>query len=127
MANREELRRQRWVIKQRELELLANRNFLKPQLDLVSQFRMRGFGDNGRLLVGPDSATSSLFNGQYPEWQMGLEYQAPVGFRRAHAAVRNSQLALAREAEVLREQERAIHFGLSNAMNDSKRAMRISL
>jgi outer membrane protein TolC len=122
MANREELRRQRWVIKQRELELLANRNFLKPQLDLVSQFRMRGFGDNGRLLLGPDSATSSLFNGQYPEWQMGLEYQSPVGFRRAHAAVRNSQLALAREAEVLREQERAIHFGLSNAMNDTKRA-----
>jgi hypothetical protein len=122
MANREELRRQRWVIKQRELELLANRNFLKPQLDVVSQFRMRGFGDNGRLLVGPGSATSSLFNGQYPEWQMGLEYQAPVGFRRAHAAVRNSQLSLAREAEILREQERAVHFGLSNAMNDAKRA-----
>ena len=31
ISRREEIRRQRWEIKQRELELLANRNFLKPQ------------------------------------------------------------------------------------------------
>jgi len=112
---REELRRQRWVVKQRELELLANRNFLKPQLDLVSQYRIRGFSDS----LG--SATSP-FNGQYQEWQLGLDYQLPVGFRRANASVRNSQLSLVRESEVLREQERSVHFGLSNAINESKRA-----
>ena len=42
MERREELRRQRWIIKQRELELVANENFLKPQLDLVSRVRSRG-------------------------------------------------------------------------------------
>ncbi len=119
LTQREELRRQRWIIKQRELELIANRNFLKPQFDVVSQYRMRGFGQD---LFGPQSTTSSLFNGQYQEWQLGLEYQMPVGFRRANAAVRNSQLALVRESEVLREQERAVHYGLSNAINESKRA-----
>ncbi|HUP77139.1 MAG TPA: TolC family protein, partial [Pirellula sp.] len=119
LTRREELRKQRWIVKQRELELIGHRNFLKPQLDMVSQYRMRGFGQD---LVGSGSATSSLFNGQYQEWQLGLEYQMPVGFRRANAAVRNSHLALVRESEVLREQERSVHYGLSNAINESKRA-----
>jgi len=109
---REELRRQRWAIKQRELELIANRNFLKPQLDAVSAYRMRGF----------DADYRSPFSNDFQEWSLGLDYQMPVGFRRGNAAVRNSQLALARESELLREQERAVHFGLSNAFNDSKRA-----
>jgi len=113
---RQELRRQRWVIKQKELELLANRNFLRPQLDVVGQYRMRGFGRD------IDDATKSLYNGQFQEWQFGIDYQMPAGFRRAHSAVKNSQFSLARESEILREQERAVHFGLSNAINESKRA-----
>jgi len=113
---REELRRQRWVIKQRELELLANRNFLRPQLDVVGQYRMRGFGND------LDDASKSLYNGQFQEWQFGLDYSMPAGFRRASSAVRNSQFALARESEILREQERAIHYGLSNAINETKRS-----
>jgi outer membrane protein TolC len=109
---REEIRRQRWIIKQRELELIANRNFLKPQLDAISAYRMRGFGRD----------FSSPFEGDYQEWTLGLDYQMPVGFRRGNAAVRATQLELARASELLREQERSVHFGLSNAINDSKRA-----
>jgi outer membrane protein TolC len=109
---REELRRQRWVIKQRELELIANRNFLKPQLDAVSAYRMRGFGQDWR----------SPWNSDFSEWSLGLDYQMPVGFRRGNAAVRTSQLELARASELLYEQERAVHYGLSNAINDAKRA-----
>jgi hypothetical protein len=109
---REELRRQRWVIKQRELELIANRNFRRPQLDAVTTYRMRGFGAD----------LQSPFNSDLQEWGLGLDYQMPVGFRRGNAAVRNSQLALARETELLREQERGVHYGLSNAMNEAKRA-----
>lgn len=119
LRSREELRRQRWVIKQRELELVANRNFLKPQLDLISRYRFRGFGQD---FLGPESATASLYGGQFQEWQLGLEYNLPVGFRKAHAAVQNSRLALARESEILREQERFVHFGLSNAVNESRRS-----
>jgi len=112
MVNREELRRQRWVIKQRELELIANRNFLKPQLDAIAAYRMRGF----------DKQFNTPFDNDFQEWSLGLDYLMPVGYRRGHAAVRNTQLALAREAQVLVEQERAIHFGLSNAINESRRA-----
>jgi len=121
LTRREELRRQRWVIKQRELELIASRNFLKPQLDMVSQYRMRGVGQD--LFGSPLGPSASSTFGNYQEWQLGLEYQMPVGFRRGNASVKNSQLALARESEILREQERAVHFGLSNAINESKRAL----
>ena len=113
LSRREELRRQRWIIKARELELVASRNFLKPQLDMVSQYRIRDFGKD--LFSQPSSVN-------YQEWQLGLEYQLPVGFRRANNAVKHSQLVLARESEILREQERGVHFGLSNAINESKRA-----
>jgi hypothetical protein len=109
---REELRRQRWVIKQYELELIANRNFLKPQLDAISTYRLRGFGQEWR----------SPLNADFSEWALGLDYQMPVGFRRGNAAVRNSQLQLVRSTELLREQERAVHLGLSNSINDAKRA-----
>jgi hypothetical protein len=128
LTAREELRRQRWVIKQRELELLGHRNFLKPQLDLVNTFRLRGMGGSSLntpgfgQLTGSDSALSSMFNGDFPEWQVGVEYLAPVGFRRGHSAVRYSQLALAKEVDILREQERGVHLGISNSVNETKRA-----
>ncbi|TWU03608.1 TolC family protein [Neorhodopirellula pilleata] len=122
LHNRPELKRQEWIIKQRQLELTANRNFLKPQLDLIGRYRFRGFGDR---LLDDDSvsnATASLLSGDMQEWQVGVEYQSPVGFRRAHAAVRNSQIALKREVNVLQEQQRSVHFGLSNTFNELKRA-----
>lgn len=120
LEEREELRRQRWVIKQRELELLGNRNFLRPQLDLVSRYRFRGFGQD---LFGSDTAAmNNLVDGNHQEWQVGVEYNLPVGLRRGHAAVKNSQLALARECQILQEQERVVQFGLSNAVNECKRS-----
>jgi outer membrane protein TolC len=115
LSKRPELRRQRWVIKQAELMLRANKNFLSPRLDAVSRYRLRGFSNS------LDSA-AQYFDGEQDEWQLGLEFSVPIGYRQAHAAVRNSELKLAREREVLREQERAIHFGLSNAMGELRRA-----
>ncbi len=122
LSRREEIRRQRWVIKQRELELIANRNFLKPQLDLVGRYRFRGFGNDLINYSDKSDAVSNLMGGDYQEWQAGMEYTMPVGFRKAAAAVRNSQLALQRDLEVLKEQERVVLYGLSNAMNEMKRA-----
>ncbi|MEZ6077500.1 MAG: hypothetical protein R3C56_18075 [Pirellulaceae bacterium] len=89
---RAEIRKQKWIVKQRELELVANRNFLKPQLDVISRYRFRGFGED---FLGSNSASASLYDGQFQEWQLGLEYNLPIGFRRAHAAVQNSRLSLA--------------------------------
>jgi hypothetical protein len=150
LVRRAELRRQRWQVKRRELELIASRNFLLPNLDLVGRYRWRGFGeqlidssgnpdspDRSAFPPGPagddafraaasrarfDNAYTSLTDGGFQEWQLGLELSVPIGFRQAHAAVRNAELRLAREKAVLREQEREVVHDLSNAVADVDRA-----
>ncbi|MEM9186770.1 MAG: TolC family protein [Planctomycetota bacterium] len=127
LAYRAELRRQRWQIKQRELELIANKNFLKPRLDVIARYRQRGFGNALASQSDGDfsSAFGNLGEGDNEEWQLGLELEVPIGFRRAHSAVRNAELAVAREVALLREQEQQVLFGLSNAVADVERAYRV--
>lgn len=127
LGYRAELRAQRWRIKQREMELLANKNFLSPRLDVIARYRQRGFGEN---LVSQSnqplsSAFGNLSEGQNDEWQLGVELEVPIGFRRAHSAVRNAELSVAREVAMLREQEQQVLFGLSNAVADVERAHRV--
>jgi outer membrane protein TolC len=127
LVRRAELRRQKWVIKRRELELVAARNYLLPQLDAVGLYRWRGLGDtliapSGAELDRFDDAYDNLLNGYYQEWQVGMEFSMPFGFRRGHAAVRNAQLQLARERAILDEQEREVLLGLSNAIAEVERA-----
>ena len=45
-TRRAELRRQKWQIRRRELELIASKNYLLPRLDAVGRYRWRGFGDD---------------------------------------------------------------------------------
>jgi outer membrane protein TolC len=129
LTKRTELRRQKWMVKRREMELLASRNYLLPQLDAVAQYRIRGLGDD--LLTVPrgnntfDSAYQNLTGGDFQEWQFGGELSFPFGNRQGHAAVRNAEFLLAREQAVLKEQENRVIHDLSNAMAESERAYRI--
>ena len=137
MSKRPEIRRQKWTIKQRELELTAARNFLLPRVDLVGNYRMRGLGKHltgtGVTLVddinaGVDTASaqsdaiSDLFSGDFQEIQVGAEIALPVGFRRANAGVRNAELSVQRERIILKEQERKIMLDLSNTIAECRRA-----
>lgn len=124
---RPELRAQRWRIKQLELELIAGRNLLLPDLDVVGRYRWRGFGED---LISQsnqpfESAYGDLTSGDYQEWQVGVEMEVPLGFRRAHTAVRNTEHSLARARAILKEQKRDIVFGLSNAITDAQRAFAV--
>ena len=125
---RPELRRQRWRIKQRELELLANRNFLLPRLDAIARYRFRGFGES--LISQSDAPFSSAYGdlagGDFQEWQLGMELEVPIGYRQGHAAVRNAEHVLARERAVLREQKRQVIYGLSTALGDVERAYAVA-
>lgn len=126
LYRRGELRRQRLVVSRQELELTAARNFMLPQLDVFGRYRMRGFG--GRLLDpsgGNDrfhNAYQDLTSGDFNEFEAGLEYSLPIGFRQARAAVRNSELRLNRERAVLRAQEEEVLYGLSLAVAEVDRA-----
>ncbi len=131
LFRRAELRRQKWVIKRREMELAAARNYLLPQLDAVGLYRWRGMGDtliapSGAALERFDDAYDNLLNGYYQEWQVGMEFSMPFGFRRGHAAVRHAQLQLARERAILDEQEREVLLGLSNAIAEVERAWSVA-
>ncbi|MCA9114185.1 MAG: TolC family protein [Planctomycetaceae bacterium] len=137
LMRRTELRRQKWLIRRRELEMKASKNFLLPQLDAIARYRWRGIGkdlfyqdDNLTLINEPDNldrseidnAWDSLFNGDFQEWQLGAEMSFTFGNRRALAGVRNAELRLSRERAILREQEREIVHDISNAISDMDRA-----
>ena len=126
LTRRAELRRQKWIIKQRELELQAMHNFLKPQLDLVGRYRWRGFGHD---LFDQDSderrfnnAVENFTEGDFQEWQLGAEVLFPFGNRRAHTAVEYAEVALTRDRIVLAEQEREVVHALSNAFAELNRS-----
>ncbi len=124
LARRVELRRQRWQVKRRELELVAAKNFVLPRLDVVSRYRWRGFGNN---LIDYDDAErfdnafQNLTDGDFQEWQMGVELNLPIGYRQGYAGVRNAQLLVARERAVLEDQELQITHDLSNAIAELDR------
>ncbi len=116
---RDELQQQRLVVKRKELELLAARNFLMPQLDLVSIYRIRGLDQQ---LAGSNSAMRELGTLDFQEYEAGIELVLPIGFRQGHAAVRNAQIQIAREKAILVEQERQILHDLAAVVAECDRA-----
>ncbi len=124
LVRRPELRRQRWVIKQKEAEMTASRNYLLPELNVIGLYRWRGFGND--LLSAQnqplDSAFGTLFDGNFQESTVGVQYSAPLGFRRAMAAVRNAELALVRDRALLAEQELQVSHQVSASFSECDRA-----
>jgi outer membrane protein TolC len=130
-----ELRRQRWVVKQNEMKLIASRNYLMPRLDAQALYRWRGFGDqlvnyNG-LAYDPNLTNNPLhtgsFNtlsgGKFQEWQLGLNFTMPIGFRLAMSGVRNAELVL---AQFLQDQELELSHVLTNSIRDLDRNYQVS-
>lgn len=127
LARTAELRKARWVVKQRELELVAAKNFLLPRLDGVARYRWMGLGDrlidpdrNGDYLSGLEGtdAWSVLTGGDFQEWELGFELQVPIGFRRALSGVRHAQLRLARERAILKEKELEVSHLVTDAIRE---------
>lgn len=116
MTRSVELRRQKWRIKERELEIISAKNYLLPRLDAVAQYTMTGLG---HVLLDKDNsepnAYGSLTSGEASGWLAGFEFRIPLGFRKEMAGVRNAQLSLARERAVLQEQELELSHQLALA------------
>lgn len=118
LERRVEIRRQRFELKRRELELYASRLNKRPQFDFVGLYRFRGLGDNlfGNTKDGPlNGLYSSITDGDYQEWQAGFEFSLPVGLRNASAAVANARLQVQRERAVLDEIGLRISHDLAEA------------
>lgn len=122
LASRTELKRQRTILEARKLELVASRNFTKPRLDVIGRYRYRGLGEQ---LFDPnvfDPSDLTLGNTNRHEIAAGLSVAYPVGTRQARVGVRNAQLRMAREMELLKELERQIVTATSNAIAEEHRA-----
>ena len=124
MEKRVELRKQQWVVRQRELELLASKNLNRWQLDFIANYGWKGFGDNlaGSRSRPEGSALEDLFSGDLDDWNMGFEFGGPIGKRQTFVAVRNAELQLAKARAVLGEQQRQVVLNLNRAFVEVDRA-----
>jgi outer membrane protein TolC len=132
-----EIRQQKWRLKQRELELISAKNLLLPRMNVGMLYRWLGrghelFGPGNQpfpsISTGPplnlnipsfdSSAISELTSGHYQEYNLFLDFEMPVGFRRELASVRNSQLQIARTKAVLEDMELNTSHLISSAVRD---------
>lgn len=131
LTRRVELRKQKWNIKSLELQLKAARSLTRPRLDFVADYRINGFGDqlldyddadSAGTTQGLNSFYETLTQGSQTGWGLGFELTMPIGFRQAHAQVRNIELRLAKAREVLYAQEMEIGHELAAAVQELTRA-----
>ncbi|MDO5555051.1 MAG: TolC family protein [Planctomycetia bacterium] len=128
-----EIRKQKWNVKKYELQLIAQRNYLMPQVDLEGLYRFHGLGKDlvdlsstgGPLDGSYSDAVGSLTTGDYQNWGMGITASVPIGFRQEMAAVRNAELMLSRERAILQEQELEVVHNLSDLYRDLDRTYRL--
>ena len=118
LLRRVELRRQKFVVRQRELELLAAKDLNKWQFDFVGQYGFRGIEpqESGGL------AGTFATEGYSEDYRLGFELRGPIGNRANHLSVKNAEHRLIRESEVLREQQRQIVHDLNAAYTEVDRA-----
>jgi len=127
LARNVELREQKWIVKRRELELIAAKNFLLPKLDFVAQYRWLGLGNDlfpssgntgGDFTQEHSNAYANMLDGDFQEAQAGFVGSLPIGFRRELAGVRNAQLNLAKERMKLQEGELELSHQLAYAVRE---------
>ncbi len=130
LARSVELRKEKWKIKQLELELIASKNLLLPNLDFQGRYRLFGLGED--LLAGDDrsyrglptdtilgtNAGASLEDNPAPSWNLGFVFSVPIGLRRELATIRNQQLLLAREKAVLQDQELELSHEITDVVRN---------
>ncbi|MFO0808402.1 MAG: TolC family protein [Gemmataceae bacterium] len=105
MASRPELILARQDLKFRQLDILIQKNLLKPELRFFANYDINGIGtkldgteQNGNALA---NLTSNVFN----SWTMGLRMDVPIGSRDAQTLVRQARLNLLRSYYTLKDQE----------------------
>ncbi|MEM9941118.1 MAG: TolC family protein [Planctomycetota bacterium] len=122
MTYRPELRQQRWEVKKRELAVHYAKNGLLPQLDVSMLYRWLGLGNfygtssnSTPFPTNGSGALNELYGGNFQEFNFGLNFGVPVGFRRELANVRNAQLKQARELARIEDMELDVTRELAEA------------
>jgi outer membrane protein TolC len=88
------------ILEADEQQLLIARNDALPRLDGVALYRWNGL--EGRTPTGLRLDD----NGQFTDWELGVNFSVPLGLRRERAIVRQSELVLSRDRANL---DQALH------------------
>jgi len=127
MELRPELVLARQDLKAKQLAVIAQQNFLKPDLRSYANYSINGLGDRldgdgSRVdsggVVRSDNAFRDLASDHFTSWQAGLVLTVPLGYRQEHAALRQARLALAQSFLTLRDQEFRAQRGLAAAYRE---------
>jgi hypothetical protein len=129
LGSRAELRKQKWNIKQLQLQLQAAEHLVKPRLDLVAAYQVNGFGDrllgstsDGMTDQGLGNAYATLTRGDQTGWNVGLEFSVPFGLRFAQTQVKNLEFRLAKAHAALAEAEKEISHELAHTFRELDRS-----
>lgn len=117
LTKRPELRRQKWQIKSLQLQLNAARSLVRPQLDVVGNYGVNGFGDQ-LISQNGSSGFGSMTGDNLDTWTMGVEMSMPIGFRQARSQVKNYELQIARANAILEAQERSLAHDIAVSIQD---------
>src|SRR5262245_5016231 len=126
ITRRTEIRKQKWEIKRREMELIAARNLLLPRLDAVGRYRWQGLGDelfsyganSHRFEQQNSSAFGVLTSEQFHDWQLGLELSMPPWCLQELSSVWHHQMLLPRDRTILQDLEMEVSHQLGDAVRD---------
>jgi len=82
----------RQELKARQLDILNQKNLRRPDLRLLTSYDLAGLGPRLDGAGERDNAFRSLASNQFNNWQVGLRFEMPIGFRDANALVRQAQI-----------------------------------
>jgi outer membrane protein TolC len=110
LALRPELILARQELKFRQFDLIAQKNQLRPDLRFFASYDVNGLGTRLDGPPGPAGANSgnalaSLTDNVFNSWTLGLRLDVPLGYREAHAFVKQARTNLSRAYFQLKDQE----------------------
>jgi outer membrane protein TolC len=106
LVRRPELLQVQQEIRAAEYELRRAQNLLLPDLRLITRGSPNGLGNT----LG--ASLRDLGDLRHHDWEVGLQFQVPVGQRAAHAEVSRARLQLAQRFAFLRDQEAKVMHSL---------------
>jgi outer membrane protein TolC len=114
LANRPELIEASREVKKVHLQVKAAKDLLLPDLRFFSSYDINGLGS--RLDgAGPNNSLRDLASNHFNNWTVGLQMEVPLGFREAHARVRQAELQLAQRLTALHDLEKQATFALQRS------------
>ncbi len=128
LTKRPELVAMRDELKNRQLDLIVQQNFLKPDLRARFRYGISGLGSrldgNGSVfdasngVFRSNNALNNLSDAHFNDWDIGLLLNIPLGYRFEHAAVRRARLGVVQTYFALKDEEQKAESILWKAYND---------